>query len=653
MTSSPSTAFETALSLQHAGRFAEAETIWRQLITRVGEDPELLHHLGESCLFQKHLDPAIQAFRRSLALTPTSVTACALSYALGSAGRSAEALEVLIPAQKADPGNAQVWLYTGNAYTGLKNFEAALEAFQRAIQLAPNMFQAHFNAGNMLVRMNRAAEAEPFYRRALQINPKHVGALNNLGNILMSADKPEMAIPLFEQTIKIAPNFPKAYFNLGHAKARTDHTEDAIPLYREAIKRDPNYVRAWDKLGVALHSNDQVEEAIDAFNHALALQPDLASARFGIATCLQIQGDFEAAHREIRKAIALAPNLAFYWNALVMTKTFREGDPDIAAIEELAQHAEELHGDDKPRVFFMLGKIYSDLNRSKDAFAAWKRGNALMREQISYDAEKDISTMDWITRACTPEFLTQHRGMGVDSELPVFILGMPRSGSSLVEQIIASHSDVYGAGELTTFSRLFAERICGGGTPEFNPEQFTPEALKDLGRCYAEELQKRAPQARRITDKMPGNFAYAGLIHMALPKAKIIHVYRDARDCCLSCFSKQFISGQFFTYSLTELGHFYRAYERLMAHWRRVLPPEIFMEVSYEDLVENFDTVAPKLVAFCGLEWQDACRDFYKTKRIVRTASQAQVHKPLYASSVGRWRNFEDGLSPLFHALDD
>ena len=303
---------------------------------------------------------------------------------------------------------------------------------------------------------------------------------------------------------------------------------------------------------------------------------------------------------------------------------------------------------------FSLGKAYADLGQNERSFRHFLVGNALKRRDTAYDEPAMLGFFDRVRAAFTPALMQSKAGLGDPSTVPVFIVGMPRSGTTLVEQILASHPNVFGAGEREDFTRAVDSlpSLNDGslGFPEAVPA-LSGETLRQLGAGYLAGIAAAAPDAARITDKMPGNFPYVGLIHLTLPNARIIHLRRDPIDTCLSCFSILFAVGQPQTYDLAELGRYYRAYAALMQHWRRVLPAGVMLEVQYEDVVADVAQQARRIVAHCGLPWDDACLAFHRTQRPVRTASAAQVRQEIYPTSVGRWRRYGDLLQPLIKEL--
>jgi hypothetical protein len=307
------------------------------------------------------------------------------------------------------------------------------------------------------------------------------------------------------------------------------------------------------------------------------------------------------------------------------------------------------------RLNFALAKAYDDIGRFDDAFRHLQEGNRQKRERIAYDEKQALEQFDRI-RSCLDRGLLARSSGGFRSDVPIFVLGMPRSGTTLIEQILAAHPAIHGAGELTDFGRLANHIRDAKGNLCRYPDDvagLSDDQLAFLGKEYVGRLRQLAPAAPRITDKMPGNFVFVGLIHMALPNARIIHVRRDPCDTCLSCYSKLFSAPQEFTYDLAELGRYYREYDRLMTHWRETLPHGRMFEVRYEDVIADLETWARRIVGHCGLEWDPACIAFHEARRPVRTASATQVRQPIYSTSHGRWRNYGAHLGPLIAALDN
>src|SRR5216684_2283362 len=383
----------------------------------------------------------------------------------------------------------------------------------------------------------------------------------------------------------------------------------------------------------------RLPEAEALCREILRAQPNCAPALHLLGIVTYQAGNLPSAIELVRRAIAAdQTNPIFHSNLGELCR--QTGNLAVARIQ--------LH--------FALAKAYDDLGRYDEGFRHLAQGNALNRRQIAYDETQMHDTFERIQATFDRRLIDAKAGVGDRSPVPVFVVGMIRSGTTLIEQILASHPSVHGAGELPDFSRLVHQLRTGPGDSIEYPEcapALAADQLRDLGRRYVEGLRRRAPDALRITDKMPSHFMYLGLIHLALPRARIIHVTRSPLDTCLSCFSKLFIQGQHFTYDLGELGRYYRRYTGLMAHWRGLLPPERLLEISYEAVIADLETEARKLVRFCGLPWDPRCIAFHEAQRPVRTASAIQVRRPIYRTSQGRWQAYRDHLGPLIAALGD
>jgi sulfotransferase family protein len=326
----------------------------------------------------------------------------------------------------------------------------------------------------------------------------------------------------------------------------------------------------------------------------------------------------------------------------------------VAALEEMAKEPDSLSVEDRIALHFALARACEHMGRRDAAFEHLVAGNGLKRRHLIYDEAAVLGGMAQVEAVFTPELIRAQEGAGEPSPVPVFIVGMLRSGTTLVEQILASHPDVFGAGELKLFDGAIGSmRAAFHGSPGY-PEiatHMTGAHFRELGGRYADGLRRLAPQAARITDKLPSNFVFAGLIHLALPNAVIIHTVRDPVDTCMSCFSRLFTEGQRHTYDLAELGRYYRRYQSLMAHWHRVLPPGRILDVQYEDVVADLEGAARRILAHCSLPWDPRCLDFHRTERPVRTASATQVRQPIYATSIGRGHAYGEFIAPLRAAL--
>jgi Flp pilus assembly protein TadD len=503
--------------------------------------------------------------------------------------------------------------------------EQAIAHFERAITIQPGYADAHFVLANILQSLDRLTEAMMHYGKVLAVQPRNYAAHNNLATVLQKLGRFDDAIKLYQHALTINPDYADAYYNLGTAFLALDRNEDAIEECERALRLDPSKALAHNNIGVALQALGRIEDAGQAYERALQLAPREAAVHL---------------------------NLAYL-------RRFKAGEPRLMALENLAEESAMLDAGSQVSLHFALGKAFSDLGQHERSFRHLREGNALKRAQLKYDEKEMLSLLERIRAAFTPELMEQKSGGGCHSDVPVFVVGMPRSGTTLVEQILASHSKVHGAGEIGSFYQAMVKYRCRNGINRIAAEfpdfvsAMSPDALRDLGSDYIELTKSAAPAtAERVVNKLPLNFKYVGLIHLALPDARIIHVRRDPVDTCFSCFSLLFTGEQSFAYDLRELGRYYRSYAALMAHWRSVLPPGVMIEVQYEDLVADLEGQARTIIDHCGIPWEDACLAFHKTDRPVKTASSVQVREPVYRTSIGRWRPYETFLQPLIQALN-
>jgi len=646
--------FDAARALHAEGRFGEAEPLYRKLLEEAPGHPGLLQRLAEICLRTGRIAEAAELTAVALKAVPQDSQMLGnLGFMLTKLGRNEEALGFLERSLAIRPDSAQTQTNLGNVLAALNRPEEALASFARAAALNPRLPEPYNNLGNVLASQQRHEEAIAAFGKALALRPDFVQALANLGNSLFHLKRYPEAVACFERALALEPGFAVAHYNWGTLLGETGRHEEAVEHYRRALEIDPSYAAAANNLGRSLNALGNPEEALTAFRRALAADPGFALAHAGIGSAMLYLGKEEEARAACEKAAALAPERPAIHRALSEVKRYRPDDPEIAQMERLAAREETMDDADRAELHFALGKAYADTGDHERAFRHLSLGNAAKRRLIAYDEAAHFAEMRATAATFTPELIRAKQGGGEASERPIFIVGMPRSGTTLVEQILASHPQVFSAGEQPEFGRS----LLGGyqpGPPPFDIAALTAADLTRLGGRYIARMDAKVPgEALRFTDKMPANFRFLGLIHLTLPGARIVHVRRDPLDTCFSCYSKLFGGALEYTYDLAELGRYYKAYESLMAHWRVVLPQGVLKEVQYETLVEDFEPEARRIVACCGLDWDAHCLEFHKTERPVITASTAQVRRPLYKTSVGRWRAYGEWLGPLRQALGE
>jgi tetratricopeptide (TPR) repeat protein len=567
-------------------------------------------------------------------------------------GRHDLAVELISKAIAINAKDASYHSNLGLAHEAQGKLDEAVACYRQALVLKPVFAEAHNNLGIALRKQGRLNEAIACFRRALDLKPNYAEAHGHMGFALQGQGRLDEAVACYRQALVLKPDFAEAHNNLGNALQEQGKLDEAEACFRQALVLNPDFAAAHNNLGAALMAQGELDEAVACYRQALVLKPDFAEAHNNMGNVLRSLGRLKEARDYFEKAIRLAPKNPVFYFSLAASKQFAAGDPHLAAMQELAQDIGRLNAEQQIYLHFGLGKALADVKQHEQAFHYLLQGNALKRQQIAYDEAATLEFFQRIQTVFTPELMRSKQGPGNPSTVPVFILGMPRSGTTLVEQILASHPKIFGAGERDDFKKAVI-RLSDRKRVSF-PElvrTVSDEDLRQLGTSYLDVIRAIAPEATLITNKMPLNFRYIGLIHLALPHARIIHTRRDPIDTCLSCFSTLFTASQPYSYDLAELGRYYRAYEALMQHWRNVLPNGVMLEVQYEQVVDDLEGQARRLVAHCGLDWDDACLAFHKTQRPVRTASVTQVRQPIYKSAVGRWRVYERFLAPLTKAL--
>lgn len=607
--------FNRGISLAAHGRPGEAIDYFTRAMACRPHFAEASHNLGLMLHCLNRHEEAVEPLRNAILWKPDYEAALlVLGRVLSALNRYQEAGVCWLAAITLDPAQAALYTGLGTALAMTKQREAAISVFGRALLLEPNHADAHYGLGNSLAAAGRNSEAASHLRSAVELAPGSDAACNNLGIALQALGR----------------------------------LEPSIRAYHGAIRLQPASIEAYNNLGSALQALDRTEEASRCYRRALTLNPGYADAHYNRGTCLLESGHLDDAREAFAKAIELAPTRGVFHRMLAESTRIEENSLHFRRMETLASHLDELSDNDRMELHFALGKVYGDNARHQDAFHHLLAGNRLKRATFTYDEAAKLEALRRLPAIFTAERLAAGAEIGNPSRLPIFVVGMPRSGTTLIEQILASHPKAFGAGELLDLEQLTDDLPQGNG-PAFSA--ISPEALRRLAAIYLDRLRSRAPLAERIVDKLPGNFERIGLIRLALPGARIIHVRRDPVDSCLSCFSKLFTDEQLFAYELTELGRYYRAYDALMAHWRRVVPAEVMLEVRYEDLVADMEGQTRRILAHCGLDWSASCLAFHRTDRVVRTASVAQVRQPIYRSSVSRWHVFGDLAQPLIDAL--
>ena len=641
------------------------------------DDAEAHGNLGAALHDQALWAEALVSLRRALALQPRSVDALldaadalkalgevreAVSFYeralqenprllearnnLGNAflelGRYADAAACYRIALEIKPHDAQVLCNLGNALRQLGLLDEALASIRRALALDPGLSVAHNNLGLALTAQGQREAAVTSYRQALTLNPRYLEALNNLGNVLSDLGQRREAVAVFRGAIELDPARAESHCNLGNVLFEFRRFAEAVASFRRALALEPEYALAHLGLAAALRMQGHAADAEASSQAVLAIEPASAAAISLLGELRADRGQFSEAEELFKRALAIDPGFAFaYFSIATNRKMTRDDDAWLRGTEALLAKPLPLRHEISLR--YALGKYFDDLKQFDEAFSSYRQANELTRRYgSSYDRVGLSQRIDRIIKGFDAAQIRQLQSRGSASERPVFIVGMPRSGTTLTEQILASHPAVFGAGELTFWQSALtayeAAEIKGGEGAALIP---------GMARDYLERLTALSADAERVIDKMPLNFMNVGLISAAFPQARIIHLRRHPIDTCLSIYFQYFSHLHPYANDFDNLAHYYSEYVRITDHWRAVLPARALLEIPYEALIEDQEGWTRRMLEFIGLPWDAKCLDFHQTDRVVITLSKWQVRQKIHAASAGRWKNYEKFVGPL------
>jgi len=567
-------------------------------------------------------------------------------------GNLKEALSLYKKQCKQNPSNVDAWLMTGVIEGKLGALSRAEKAFRTALKLQPGSFSAWDNLAIIKTIKGQYRDAEQHFRRSLQLNPNNHQAHNGLGNTLRELGKPDAAAAAFRKAIALKHDYVEAYNNLGNLLQDQCSFADAARMYKKAIVLSPNYIDALFNLGTNHQKSGQLDEALKLYYQVLQLTPTHFTALAAIADIYEKQGHYQEAYNQLNPLVI--KNALPVSSAGTFGTICRRLNRHTEAIHRLEHYLEQTAISPKQAqdLHFCLGELYDDIGRVDNAFQHFVHGNAL--RPFPNDEVQQRQTFQSIRENFNKENLAKLPQSSNKSELPVFIVGMPRSGTSLIEQILASHPDIHGGGELSMIADITKSLPEQFGKHCDYPDGFsslTGENLDRLADTYLDYLSRLSLGVARVTDKMPHNFLHLGLIDRLFPNARVIHCVRDPMDTLLSIYFHNFNANHPYANNLDSLGKYYGHYQAIMNHWKDSLRIPI-LDVQYENLVMDQEQESRRLIEFCGLPWNDVCLRYHETKRVVSTPSYDQVRKPVYRSSIGRWRAYEKYLAPLKNALN-
>ncbi len=639
------------ITLRDQGRLDEAEASYRRALQIKPDSAEAHNNLGITLLDVGRLEEAEDCFFHALQLKPDYAEAHNnLGIALRDQGSLEEALASYRRALQLKPDYAEAHYNLGISLRDMGCLDEAEGCFLRALQLKPDYAEAHNNLGATLRDMGRLNEAEASYRRVLAISPESADVHYNLGIILRDMGRLNEAETSYRHAIEVRPDYADAHNNLGVTLHDLGRLTEAEASYRRAIEIKPDYAEAHNNLGNTLLDLSRLDEAEASYRRAIEIKPNLAEVHSNLGSALMALGKMGDAEKSLDKAIELAPGEARPLSTALLYIQYRQEDPRFNQLEAVYARRESLPLEDRIKLNFAMGKAMESIGQYDRSFSAYEEGNRLHYQGHPFDEASEErfleNTCSFFTSDLFKECATLAKTLPPiqDERVPIFIVGMLRSGSTLIEQILSSHPAIFGAGEHSTFKETLLLRDSIKGEDDLL-------TLRKLGQVYLERAWKLAPEARYITDKLPANYCHLGLIHLMLPNAKIIHSMRDPMDTCFSCYALRFTRGHEYSYDLGTLGRQYLRYRKLIQHWHNVLPPGRILDVRYEDNVVNPEHEARRLLDYLGLPWDPACLKFHENSRAVHTASVTQVRLPIYSSSVARWKHFEKHLAPLLETI--
>ena len=650
----PRADLDAALRLVREGAPERAEQTLRQTLRANPGDAPARRLLGLLCTRLGNASEGLSHLARAVRDAPRSEAAALdLARALTDAKRRGEAEAVLAAFCRRQPAAAAALQAWADALFANGKAEAARRAQRRAVEA-----DAHFQDMRRAVQASAAGrpqDAEAIYRSILKSNPNHVHALVGLANAALDGNAPDDAQRLLNHALSVSAYASPVHRGLARLHMNRGRFAEALAAAQRAVDLNPELAESWTTMGTVCAWGLQQEAAQRAFVQSLRIAPNQPRVQLSLGHVRKALGERAASVRAYKEALALAPALGEAWWSLADLKTYAFADHEVAAMER-ALEDDALHERDRAAVYFALGKAFEDRRANDAAFEHYRRGNAIRRRFESFDVERFQRQCQRLQMVFTAARLAASASDGreLGAPTPIFVVGLPRAGSTLIEQILASHSQVQGTMELPHVLGYVREMDPRrGGAPPGYPaciETMSPADFAALGKRYIDETRAYHGDAPFFVDKMPNNFMHVGLIACMLPQAVFVDARRHPLGCCFSVYKQHFARGQSFGYDFDALGAYYRGYLDVMAHWGQVLPGRVH-RVIYERMVDDAESQTRRLLQACGLPFEAACLRFHETARVVRTASAEQVRRPIYADAKMHWRAFERHLAPLKAAL--
>lgn len=600
------------------------------------------NNMGNALRGLGRVDEAIASYRQALKLAPRFIEALVnLGNALRSIGRVDEAVESYRQALAIKPDFGAAHNNLGNALRDRGQLDEAVVSYRSALAAQPDYAEVHANLGDVLLDLGQVNEAIACYRRALEINPEYAEAHAKLGNALRHLWQADEAAASCRRALEIKPDYAEAHNALGTVSADCGHLADAEASFRRALELKPDYAEAHSNLAFVIRLCSRATEAEASCRKALELNPRLTAAIALLAEMHADKGKFAEAEALLLRACAIEPGSAAVWGAFSRFRKMTSQDTAwLAEAQRIA--AQALPPRQEVSLRYALGKYFDDVGDFEQAFKNYQRANELTRSHAKHDRSRLEKSFDRVKNFYDATWLSEQRGSSNASSRPVFIVGLQRTGTTLTEQVLASHPAVFGAGALTFWrpaAATYESAVAQGAE--------SGALISTLAQDYLRILERHSGDALRVVDKRNSAFMCLGLMHATFPNARIIHLRRNPIDTCLSNYFHEFNLAHAYSNDLSDMANYYTLYARLMEHWRAILPSGAILDVPYEGLVDDLETWARKMLDFIGLPWDPRCLDFHRTQRTVITASKWQVRQELTRSAVERWRNYAPFIGPL------
>ena len=674
----------SAIDLFSKGEINQALDAVQDLLKDYPNEPVLFNIKGACYADLGQLDVAVTNYKEAITIKPDYAKAhFNLAGSLHDLGQLETAVQSYQKAIEIDASHTEAYNNIGNVYQELKQFDSAVQSYQKALEIKPDYVAAQYSLGNTFMELGQLEEAVKSYKAALKLKPDFVEAINNLGITFFKLHQLDDAIRSYERAIALDPDFADAHNNIGIVFSELGQLDEAIMSYKAAITLQFDYAEAHYNLGLIFHDLKRLDEATQSYKTAIAFQSDYADAHYNLGILYHDVGQLKMAIDSIKMAIKINPENAdthkylgntfqsngqtdeaikcyekalsinpFHADAhrnLSTIKNYIHDDDQINLMQDLLLNG-NLSQSDLVHINFALAKANEDLGKKDDLFKSLNEGNRLRKEELNYSLNKDLDEHSNLKRLININLSNSKESVKFKSSKirPIFIVGMPRSGTSLVEQILSSHQKIHGAGELSTLNNLIVPII---NDCILKDKKVTEDSYLSVRNDYLSYISRLNVSETIITDKMPTNFRYIGFILKAFPEAKIIHLNRDSRAICWSIYKSYFPGeGLGWAFNMKDLAGYYNSYIDLMTFWHQLFPRKIY-DICYEDLTTNQEEETRKLLKYCELEWDDNCLNFHNNKRAVKTTSSLQVRKKMYQGSSEVWKKYESYLQPLIKVL--